>query len=586
MRKTFIALFIYAACVHHACAERYAVLVGNSTASGNFSPLKYVENDLNLLQGILADFCGFEKQRVLTLYNGGPADLDKMLSDASAGMAKTKNNLFLFYYSGHADQASLKMGAHEYPLASLKEKLTAFPSDIRIGIFDACQSGSFTRIKGGTLDEPFLFRDDGKTKGQVILCSSSINENAQEFDVYGNSIFTFHFVNALRGSGDVSGDGKVTLSEAYQYAYNHTLSSTAGSAGGIQHPSYQFRIQGEGDIVLADLNIRSCGIMLDPDVSGDLTIFNEKSSVVADLVKEKKSGVMIALNPGTYRVVKTNGETHMQASVLVTGRVVTHLDNGAFFSIPPSATGKKGDSPARFVQIGVSPFVAYEKINFSSLKSDAQGLFKDYNSFSISPLFSFPRQVFNAGAAVEVLVRNRYEGHVGFGTFNYSNSLDYNGERLNDFDNKTYGYKLHTEYSISAVAIDLGTGYRFAKGYLKNVSVGAGIVIYEISFKMNSLFIDSLFNIETSGAQTIGGSLTVPYIAAGYTWQLSRFCDIGTKLRYRYQKAPSELDNSSGDRFSTAADGLSQAAPPLHYDFKGIDACLFIDFHFTIEKSE
>ena len=54
-----------AACFHHAFAERYAVLVGNSTASGNFSPLKYVENDLTLLQGILGDFCGFEKQRVL-----------------------------------------------------------------------------------------------------------------------------------------------------------------------------------------------------------------------------------------------------------------------------------------------------------------------------------------------------------------------------------------------------------------------------------------------------------------------------------------------------------------------------------------
>ena len=233
-----------------------------------------------------------------------------MLSEVSAGMVKTKNNMLLFYYSGHADQASLKMGGHDIRSMSLKEKLTSFPSDIRIGIFDACQSGSFTRIKGGTLDEPFLFRDDGKTKGQVILCSSSINENAQESDVYGNSIFTFHFVNALRGSGDVSGDGKVTLSEAYQYAYNHTLSSTAGSSGGIQHPSYQFRIQGEGDIVLADLNIRSCGIMLDADLTGNVTIFNEKSSVVADFEKERNSAIMIALNPGTYRVIKTSGETH------------------------------------------------------------------------------------------------------------------------------------------------------------------------------------------------------------------------------------------------------------------------------------
>jgi hypothetical protein len=583
MNRIFLSLLLCAACIQNACAERYAVLVGNSTASGNFSPLKYVENDLNLLQGILSDFCGFEKQRVLTLFNGAPADLDKMLSDAAAGMAKTGGNMFLFYYSGHADQASLKMGAHEYSLASLKEKLTAFPSDIRIGIFDACQSGSFTRIKGGKLDEPFLFRDDGKTKGQVILCSSSINENAQEFDAYGNSIFTFHFVNALRGSGDLSGDGKVTLSEAYQYAYNHTLSSTAGSAGGIQHPSYQFRIQGEGDIVLADLNIRSSGIMLDADVSGDITMFNDKSGVVADLVKERNSAIMIALNPGTYRVVKTNGETHAQASVLVNGRSVKHLNNGAFSSITSSSNGKKGSSENRSIQIGVSPFVAYEKTNFSSLKSDVQGLFKDYNSFSINPLFSFPRQVNNAGAAVEVLVRNRYEGHIGIGTFNYSNSFDYHGARLNDFDNKTYGYKLHTDYLLSAVTIDCGTGYRFANGYFKNVYFGAGIVVYEISFKMNSLFVDSLFNVETSGNQTNAGSLTVPYAAAGYTWPLSRFCDIGAKLRYRYQKTPQELENGAADQ---TANGINNDRPSLHYDFNGVDACVFVDFHFTISKTE
>jgi hypothetical protein len=100
---------------------------------------------------------------------------------------------------------------------------------------------------------------------------------------------------------------------------------------------------------------------------------------------------------------------------------------------------------------------------------------------------------------------------------------------------------------------------------------------------MNSLFIDSLFNIDTPGAQTNSGSLSIPYVAAGYTWPLSRFCDIGAKLRYRYQKAPQELDNSPADN---SDNGLSNVAPPLHYDFKGIDACLFVDFHLTISKTE
>jgi uncharacterized caspase-like protein len=272
-------------------ADRYALLVGNNTAAGgNFAELKYVKNDIAALRSILTDFCGFDKSRIVTLYNSTPEELDRSLKAFTDSMAGTSGNMFLFYYSGHADQTALKMGDAHYRLDMLKSKLSTFPSDIRIGMFDACQSGAFTRIKGGKLDEPFLFRDDGRTKGQVILCSSSLNENAQESDVLGNSVFTFHIVNALRGSGDQSGDGRVTLSEAYHYAYNHTLSTTAGSQGGVQHPSFQFRIQGEGDIVLADLNITTRGILLGPDLSGAITITGPGNTVVADWSRKKTAG--------------------------------------------------------------------------------------------------------------------------------------------------------------------------------------------------------------------------------------------------------------------------------------------------------
>ena len=66
---------------HWALAERYALLVGNNNARGDYAQLKYVENDIIGMKTILNDFCGFEKRHVVTLYNGTAEDLDRLYRD-------------------------------------------------------------------------------------------------------------------------------------------------------------------------------------------------------------------------------------------------------------------------------------------------------------------------------------------------------------------------------------------------------------------------------------------------------------------------------------------------------------------------
>jgi hypothetical protein len=578
---TALAMLVFLHCAH---AARYALLVGNSTALGNYAQLKYVQKDIMSVKEILSDFCGFDKQHIVTLYNGTPDDLERSLNGCAEQMAGTKDNMFLFYYSGHADVSSLKMGAADYPLTTLKQKLSGFPSDMRIGIFDACQSGSFTRIKGGRLDEPFLFKDDGKTKGQVILCSSSINENAQESDALGNSIFTFHFVNALRGSGDLSGDGRVTLSEAYQYSYNHTLSSTAGSSGGTQHPSYQFRIQGEGDIVLADLNISSQGILLPPGVSGDITILSVNNIVVADLTKENNSGIMIALSPGAYRIIngRADGRRRYQATATVKENAIVKVGNDMFAVAESESGRKKGQAGERSLQIGVTLSGGYGKFDLSSLATGLGQRFDVYNNFSMDPGFSFVRYKQLFQAAIEAIVRDRFVGYVGYGTSDWSSHADYAGTHPNQFSSAPYACRLHTDYSLHVSVTDIGTGYRFQNSYIKNVSLCIGVSIFAVRLHVNSVFTDSLYDIQTTGSGTNQGSITVPFIAIGYTWPLIKWCDIGAKVRYRYQKSAVTL--GSGETGSVLGD--QGTAVPLLYNFGGIDGNISVNFHFKIVRSE
>ncbi len=581
VRVAFFVVLLAAAYAVHA--ERFALLVGNSTAAGNFATLKYVRNDLSSVQSILTDFCGFSTQHVTILYDQSPSELEKALADACSRLAPGGNNLFLFYYSGHADANALKMGKADFSLAKLKNILSSVPADIRIGVFDACQSASFTRIKGGTLSEPFLFRDDGKTKGQVILCASSINENAQESDAYGNSVFTFHFVNALRGSADMVGDGRITLNEAYQYAYSHTVSSTAGTAGGVQHPSYQFRIQGEGDIVLADLNIRTRGILLSSDVEGDVTIVNEKGQMMADLAKKAHSATMIAVLPGAYRIINSRGDQRFEAPVVVADQSVATVGMGDFRRVRASQTNAKGEGPEEKTQVGLTLSGAVGMYDLSGLSSGLAQRFADFAGFSINPSFSYRKYQVVPFFEGEVIVRGCYEAHMGFGGFEIASAGDYSGRKFNPLDNSTYGCRLHIEQTLTVKILDLGAGYRFQNKYIRNSSIHVGLSLYQPELRVAATFDDSLYDAHTAGCETRQAWTAVPYVALGYTWPVFDFLDIGAKIRYRWQHRPVQFNN---DYQGSLPQSAVAAQSPLSTTFGGVDGGAFINIHLSFSRQQ
>jgi hypothetical protein len=180
-------------------------------------------------------------------------------------------------------------------------------------VFDACQSGAVTRFKGGKRAEPFYLKSQRQIEGEVIIASSSSNELAQESETLKGSIFSHHWFNGLRGSADVSGDGEVTVSEAYQYAYRKTIETTALSGGQVQHPQYRFNIHGHGDIALTSLGHGSAGIVFDKTFQGKFLVLSDTySDVYADFARKSGQETFIALPPGTYTVVNvTDKETRV-----------------------------------------------------------------------------------------------------------------------------------------------------------------------------------------------------------------------------------------------------------------------------------
>src|SRR5438045_311950 len=81
-------------------------------------------------------------------------------------------------------------------------------------------------------------------------------------DAIGGSYFSHHLASGLLGGADKSGDGQVTLFEAYAYAYDRTVADTAESAAGAQHPTFSYDLAGNGDLVLTDVASRHEGVYI------------------------------------------------------------------------------------------------------------------------------------------------------------------------------------------------------------------------------------------------------------------------------------------------------------------------------------
>ncbi len=556
-------------------AARFALLIGNALGGSEVSALKFVDNDLKSVKKTLNDYCGFPRKHIITVSGKGPEDVVAALDRLAGMLPPGEDNLLLLYYTGHADRDHLKMGNNRFAITDVKKKFSAFPASIRIGIFDACQSGSFTRLKGGELAEPFLFKDAEKIEGEVILSSSSPTENAQESDLLGNSIFTFHFVNALRGSGDQSGDGKVTLSEAYQYTYNHTVSSTARTWGGVQHPSYRFRIQGEGDVVLADLTTGAMGVLLEGDIAGTVTMTDSVNNIVADLSKERGSRMIIALNPGSYQIMvgNSNGEKWLK-NIAVAPKKLVPVDMRQFEKFDPVQIQHKGGREQ--FRLGVALSGSYGQFDLQSTAAGLRRAFADFDQFGITPGFIENGDGIFAGGKIRLKVRERIVASFGISRMSLKKNGSFTGAFRSDGFDQTYKASLTVDEQFALTMVEWGVGYCFSRWFIRGTVLLAGVNCYLANHSITSIFTDELYDIAAKQRFSEAGFMMIPWCGGGYTYAFARNYEVGLIAHYRYQGIPHPL--------TTSTPGSSRTR--LDYDFSGVDVSLHFSAYLVKRSNE
>ncbi|MFP2905448.1 caspase family protein, partial [Pyxidicoccus sp. 3LFB2] len=312
--------------------------------------LRYAGSDALAMSRVLEELGGVAvADRVLLLESDRAALLGalarmKALVEA-AGAPGVRRELVL-YYSGHSDGEGLLPRGERFSYEDLRRALGAVPADVRIAILDSCGSGALTRYKGGVRRPAFLTDESSQVRGHAYLASSSADEVAQESDSIGASFFTHFLVTGLRGAADASGDGRVTLHEAYQFAFHETLARTERSQGGPQHAAYDIQLAGSGDLVMTDLRGSSVRLAVAEDVQGRLFVRDWGNQLVAELQKPGGRRLALGLAAGRYTFILERPTQRFEAEMSVSTTGGTELRAEHFVPVSLTRTAARGGESA------------------------------------------------------------------------------------------------------------------------------------------------------------------------------------------------------------------------------------------------
>ncbi|MCP3142791.1 caspase family protein [Pyxidicoccus xibeiensis] len=300
--------------------RRFALVVGNNRGTAANVPLRYAERDALAVLGVLREVGGLRREDGLVVL-GSDADA---VRDALArferylrAQARQGDQLFV-YVSSHADAGELHLSGTRLPLHEVVRFLEAAPVSVALLVVDSCQSGEAARLKGlKPIPGVLVNLERQELSGRVIITASAADESAQESDALAGSVFTHHLVAALRGAADVSGDGRVTLAEAYTYSYARTVESSLLSRAGTQHPSFRFDLQGKGDLVLSSPARATSLLTLAIEEPGDWTVSTLSGEPVLGHVRKGAGATTLALPAGGYILTTRSEHTAMEARVQV-----------------------------------------------------------------------------------------------------------------------------------------------------------------------------------------------------------------------------------------------------------------------------
>jgi hypothetical protein len=330
-------------------AHAHAVVVGSNVGGPGQEPLRFAESDAEQVASVLRELGHYEARRTRVLLHPDAGEvlhaLDEMGAEIRAEAANGEPAQVVFYYSGHARASAINLGTDELPLSILRERLRSLPAFLTIVVLDACQSGAFARVKGAEPAADFSYNSVAKLtqKGLAVMASSTSQELSQESDELRASYFTHHLVTALRGAADSDGDGRVSLDEAYRYAYRRTLASTAATQVGGQHVTFETDLAGQDEVPVTYPAEAKAQLELPAALDGRVLVQHRASGAVAAEVQKAPGRLLrLALVAGEYDAIVGQKQGIVQCRLALVDDRLTRLDTALCAAVEPERTAVKG----------------------------------------------------------------------------------------------------------------------------------------------------------------------------------------------------------------------------------------------------
>src|SRR6266545_3696977 len=217
---------------------KYALIIGNTEYTDpGLAQLTAPGEDAEDFARVLKDqgICAFDSVNILL---NQPSSAVNEAVDEFFDQKKS-DDLLLLYFSGHGVRDELGAlylavkNTNRFRLRStavksdyIRESMDQSRSKRQVLILDCCNSGAFAHgtkaATGVSIGTASAF--EGTGYGRVVLTASDATQFAWEGDkVIGetnNSLFTHFLVKGLEGEADRDGDGRITVDELYDYAYD------------------------------------------------------------------------------------------------------------------------------------------------------------------------------------------------------------------------------------------------------------------------------------------------------------------------------------------------------------------------------
>jgi hypothetical protein len=333
--------------------ERLALVVGQNDGGEGRATLRFAERDAERFADVLIRLGGVAPEGLALVLGPDLESFDRSLSDlaqrAQAAQDAGRRVEVVVYYSGHADEAGLLLAGERVGFKELRAALTELPADVRVAVIDACAAGALTRAKGGAHVPGFLVDESSEMQGHAFLTAASETESAQESDRLGGSFFTHALMTGMRGAADTSGDGQVTLDEAYRYAFDETLSRTERSRIGPQHPGFDIQLTGQGELVMTDVRTASATLVLAESLEGQVFLRDGDGQLALEVRKPAGRTLQLGLEPGDYAVTLARGEERLGANLTLPDGAVLELGPAMFAQavVDDAVVARGGESAVR-----------------------------------------------------------------------------------------------------------------------------------------------------------------------------------------------------------------------------------------------